>query len=171
MDKIKLREQWRSFKQAFDQHLGPVIGKRWATKAFSLGLGPKLDDVAKEYQATASAWNRAAAHVDSADRGNIVAMNEVQRVMGSVVKHAKAVTAHADKAQEKLKAYRDILQQGLAGATGALLPAQEEAVRKAFGSLSVMSDLVKGIEQHAREYYGRNARTAQERYRSLMKQR
>ncbi|MCW8140963.1 MAG: hypothetical protein KIT58_18835 [Planctomycetota bacterium] len=169
MEKIKLREQWRSFKQAFDQHLGPVLGKRWATKAFSLGLGPKLDDLAKEYDATATAWSRGVSYVDKADQGDLGAMSEVYRLMGHVVKHAKAVAAHADKAQEKLKAYEDILRQALAGARSPLLPAQDEAVRKSFGSLATLGLLVKGIDQRSSDYYGRNAKAAQERYSRSMK--
>lgn len=173
MSVSKLRQQWRSFKTAFDQHLGPVLGAKWTKKAFGLGLGPKLDQLMKEYDALAAAWTHASGFMDAADKGNISAMNEVQRKMASVVKHAAVVDKLGCDALEKLNGYQDALQQGLNEALrrGSLAPSVQESFRKAFGSLNVMRELVLFVCERARNYYGRNAKFWQGEYQKLMKKR
>jgi hypothetical protein len=173
MSVSKLRQQWRSFKSAFDQHLGPVLGAKWTKKAFGLGLGPKLDQLMKEYDAMAAAWTHASSFMESADKGSISAMNEVQRKMGSVVKHAATVDRLAESALEKLNGYQNALQQGLNEALhrGSVTPTVQESFRKAFGSLNVMRELVCWVRERARNYYGRNAKHWQETYIQLMRRR
>lgn len=173
MNVSDLRRQWREFKKAFDAHLGPVLGPRWASKAFTLGLGPVLDDLTKSYKQTVDAWDKASSFIPQADKGEMSAINEVQRKMASVVKHAGEVREHAGKAQRMLDAYQDVLQQGLNDALrrGSLLPAHQEAFRKAFGSLSVMRAHVEHAMERATTYYGRNAEFWQGEYRKRLQRR
>lgn len=173
MSVSKLREQWRSFKQAFDQHLAPALGPKWTKKAFGLGLGPKLDQLTKEYEAVVAAWDKASSFIDAADKGSISAINEVQSKMGSVQRHAAKVNTLADSALEKLNGYQDALQQGLNEALrrGDLTPAVQGSFRKAFGSLNVMRELVGHFRERALNYYGRNAKFWQEKYIGLMRKR
>lgn len=167
-----LREIWRSYKKAFDQHLGPALGDKWTRKAFGLGLGPTLDELAAESEKLIKAWDHAASFVAQADRGSFSAINEVQRKMGSVVKHAEKTEKAGKKALEKLNAYQDVLQQGLNEALrrGPLSPALQDSFRKAAGTFNQMRDYVRHTRERATEYYGRNARAAQERYRMQLKE-
>lgn len=173
MSVSKLRKVWREFKTAFDQHLGPTLGPKWTKKTFGLGLGPKLDQLMKEYDAVVAAWDKASGFMDAAKKGDLSATNEVQSKMGSVQKHAAAVDKLAGEVLEKLNGYQDALQQGLNEALrkGSLAPSVQESFRKAFGSLNVMRELVCSFRERALNYYGRNAKFWQGEYLKLLKKR
>jgi hypothetical protein len=173
MNVSNLRKAWREFKQAFDQHLAPALGPKWTKKAFGLGLGPKLDELAKEYELTVAAWDKASGFIDAAKKGDLTATNEVQAKMGSVQKHAEKVDKLAGEALAKLNAYQDTLQQGMNEALrkGSFSPQVTESFKKAFGSLNVMRELVSHCRDRAINYYGRNAKFWQGEYQKLLKKR
>lgn len=168
-----LREVWRAYKKAFDQHLGPALGDKWTRKAFGLGLGPTFDELVDEYQKTVAAWDHAARFMDAADKGDLTAMNEVQAKMASCTKHAEKTVKLAKKANGKLDAYQDVVQQGMNEVLrrGSLAPNLQDAFRKSFGSLNQMREYVGFTEERAWNYYGRNAKTWHERYKKMFQKR
>lgn len=168
-----LREIWRAYKKAFDTHLGPALGDKWTRKAFGLGLGPNLDEVASEYEKLVKAWDHASGFIDQADKGSFSAINEVQAKMASCAKHAEKTSKAASKCLKKLDAYQDVVQQGLNEVLrkGSLSAALQEAFRKSFGTLNQMREFVCMTDERARNYYGRNARTWHDHYKKKLQAR
>jgi hypothetical protein len=166
-----IRKSWQQYKQAFETHLGQYLGRRWTEKAFGLGLGPTLDDMVKKYDATVAAYNKAASFIPAADKGDITAINEVQRKMASAIKHAKEVKPAGDKALQKLNAYQQVLQQAINEFTrrGNVPPAAPDLFRKALGSIQAVRDDVNRGLYSAENVYLKNAQTHQREYAARLK--